>query len=84
MIAKEASGCVYYVSRWALPACARASPPTSAQWVKLVKETQDIPCAVGFGISTPEQAARWPPSRTARDRQLGNRQNLCKVRKRLR
>ena len=26
--------------------------------VKLVKETQDIPCAVGFGISTPEQAAK--------------------------
>ena len=25
--------------------------------VKLVKEEKDIPCAVGFGISTPEQAA---------------------------
>lgn len=24
--------------------------------VKLVKATRDIPCAVGFGISTPEQA----------------------------
>ncbi len=24
---------------------------------KLVKKTKDIPCAVGFGISTPEQAA---------------------------
>ena len=26
--------------------------------VNLVKEESDIPCAVGFGISTPEQAAR--------------------------
>ena len=26
--------------------------------VKLVKEVKDIPCAVGFGISTPDQAAR--------------------------
>ena len=24
----------------------------------MVKETKKIPCAVGFGISTPEQAAR--------------------------
>jgi tryptophan synthase alpha chain len=26
--------------------------------VQLVKEEQDIPCAVGFGISTPEQAKK--------------------------
>ena len=26
--------------------------------MKLVKEVKDIPCAVGFGISTPDQAAR--------------------------
>ena len=26
--------------------------------VKLVKEAKDIPCAVGFGISTPEQAKK--------------------------
>lgn len=27
-----------------------------ASMVALVKQQQDIPCAVGFGISTPEQA----------------------------
>ena len=27
------------------------------EMVRLVKEAKDIPCAVGFGISTPEQAA---------------------------
>ena len=26
--------------------------------VKLVKSVKNIPCAVGFGISTPEQAAK--------------------------
>ena len=26
--------------------------------VKLVKQAKDIPCAVGFGISTPEQAKK--------------------------
>jgi len=26
--------------------------------IKIVKEVRDIPCAVGFGISTPEQAAQ--------------------------
>ena len=26
--------------------------------IKLVKEETDLPCAVGFGISTPEQAAK--------------------------
>jgi len=28
------------------------------EMVRLVKEVKDIPCAIGFGISTPEQAAR--------------------------
>ena len=26
--------------------------------VSLIKQAKDIPCAVGFGISTPEQAAK--------------------------
>jgi len=26
------------------------------EMIKIVKEVRDIPCAVGFGISTPEQA----------------------------
>ncbi len=32
MIAKEASASCTACPRWALPACARASPPTSARW----------------------------------------------------
>jgi tryptophan synthase alpha chain len=30
--------------------------------VRKVKEQQDIPCAIGFGISTPEQAAKMAES----------------------
>ena len=26
--------------------------------IKIVREKTDIPCAIGFGISTPEQAAK--------------------------
>ena len=29
-----------------------------AAMVRLVKQEKDIPCAVGFGISTPEQAGK--------------------------
>ena len=29
-----------------------------ASIVKIVRENTDVPCAVGFGISTPEQAAK--------------------------
>ena len=58
MIAKEASGFVYCVSSLgALLACARTSPPTSAHG-KAGQGDGEHPCAVGFGISTPEQAAK--------------------------
>ena len=28
------------------------------QWERHVKQGRDVPCAIGFGISTPEQAGR--------------------------
>jgi tryptophan synthase alpha chain len=28
------------------------------EMVRLVKQTKDIPCAIGFGVSNPEQAKR--------------------------
>jgi tryptophan synthase alpha chain len=30
--------------------------------VRLVKQAKDIPCAIGFGISTPEQAKKMAAS----------------------
>ncbi len=49
---------MYCVSSWALPASASSITTDIGAMVKLVRETQDIPCAIGFGISTPEQAEK--------------------------
>ena len=58
MIAKEASGFVYCVSSLGVTGTRSAITTDIGAMVKLVKEENDIPCAVGFGISTPEQAAK--------------------------
>lgn len=58
MIAKEASGFVYCVSSLGVTGVRKEIQTDIGSMVRLVKETKDIPCAVGFGISTPEQAAR--------------------------
>ena len=58
MIAKEASGFVYCVSSLGVTGVRSSITTDIGAMVKLVKEAQDIPCAVGFGISTPEQAAK--------------------------
>lgn len=56
MIAKEASGFVYCVSSLGVTGTRSEITTDIGSMVKLVKEAKDIPCAVGFGISTPEQA----------------------------
>ena len=58
MDAKEASGFVYCVSSLGVTGVRSNITTDIGAMVKLVKETQDIPCAVGFGISTPEQATK--------------------------
>jgi len=58
MIAREARGFVYCVSSMGVTGVRQEIGSEVAEMVKLVKEVQDIPCAIGFGISTPEQAAR--------------------------
>ena len=58
MIAKEASGFVYCVSSLGVTGTRSSITTDIGAMVKLVKEENDIPCAVGFGISTPEQAAK--------------------------
>lgn len=58
MIAAEAQGFVYCVSSLGVTGVRQEITTDVADMVKLVKEVRDIPCAVGFGISTPEQAAR--------------------------
>lgn len=56
MIAKEAKGYIYCVSSLGVTGVRSEITTDIAGMVKLVRETTDVPCAVGFGISTPEQA----------------------------
>lgn len=56
MIAKEASGFVYCVSSLGVTGMRSDITTDIGAMVKLIKTANDIPCAVGFGISTPEQA----------------------------
>lgn len=56
MIAKEAEGFLYIVSSLGVTGVRNEIKTDIASMVKLVKENTTIPCAVGFGISTPKQA----------------------------
>lgn len=56
MIAKEAHGFVYCVSSLGVTGIRSKITTDIGAMVQLVKEEKEIPCAVGFGISTPEQA----------------------------
>lgn len=57
-IAREAEGFVYCVSSLGVTGMRTQITTDIGAMVKLVKEVRDIPCAVGFGISNPEQAKR--------------------------
>ncbi len=56
-VTKRASGFVYYVSREGVTGEQAKVADTTAQGVAAIRATTDLPIAVGFGISTPEQAA---------------------------
>lgn len=55
-IAEQANGFLYCVSSLGVTGTRTAITTDIGAMVKLVKEVKNIPCAVGFGISTPEQA----------------------------
>ncbi len=56
MIAKEAQGFVYCVSSLGVTGVRTEIKTDISEMVDLVKNTTNVPCAVGFGIATPEQA----------------------------
>ncbi len=58
MIAKEAKGFIYIVSSLGVTGVRSEITTDIGSLVSLIREVSDIPCAVGFGISTPEQAAK--------------------------
>lgn len=57
-IAADASGFVYCVSSLGVTGVRSQITTDIGAMVRLVKQAKDIPCAVGFGISTPEQAQK--------------------------
>ena len=58
MIAKEAKGFIYIVSSLGVTGTRSEIKTDLESIVKIVRENTDVPCAIGFGISTPEQAAK--------------------------
>lgn len=58
MIAGEAEGFVYLVSSLGVTGVRSEIKTDLTSIVEAIRRNTDIPCAIGFGISTPEQAAR--------------------------
>lgn len=57
MIAKSAEGFIYCVSSLGVTGVRSKITTDIGAMTSLVREATDVPCAIGFGISTPEQAA---------------------------
>lgn len=57
MIAKEADGFIYLVSSLGVTGMRNEITTDLDDIVKVIRENTNIPCAIGFGISKPEQAA---------------------------
>lgn len=57
-IAGEAEGFVYLVSSLGVTGMRSEIKTDLASIVEAIRRNTEIPCAIGFGISTPEQAAR--------------------------
>lgn len=58
MIAKQADGFIYIVSSLGVTGIRSEIKTDLASIVKVARENTEVPCAIGFGISTPEQAAK--------------------------
>ena len=58
MIAREAEGFLYFVSSLGVTGVRSEISTDLDSIVRIVRENTDVPCAVGFGISTPEQAKK--------------------------
>ena len=58
MIAKEAEGFIYLVSSLGVTGTRNEINTDLGSIVKIIRENTNVPCAIGFGISTPEQAKK--------------------------
>ena len=58
MIAKEAEGFIYLVSSLGVTGTRSEITTDLASIVEVIRQNTDVPCAIGFGISKPEQAKK--------------------------
>ena len=58
MIAREAEGFLYVVSSLGVTGTRSEITTDLGAIIKVVRENASVPCAIGFGISTPEQAQK--------------------------
>lgn len=58
MIAKEAEGFIYLVSSLGVTGVRSAITTDLEPIIRVIRENTDVPCAIGFGISSPEQAKK--------------------------
>ena len=58
MIAREAQGFLYLVSSLGVTGARQEITTDLASIVSVVRQNTTVPCAIGFGISTPEQARK--------------------------
>ena len=58
MIAEEAEGFLYVVSSLGVTGTRSEITTDLSGIIRLVRESASVPCAIGFGISTPEQAKK--------------------------
>ncbi len=58
MIAKEAEGFIYVVSSLGVTGTRSEITTDLDSIIKVIRENSKVPCAIGFGISTPEQAKK--------------------------
>ena len=58
MIAKESEGFIYLVSSLGVTGTRTEINTDLDSIVKIIRENTSVPCAIGFGISTPEQAKK--------------------------
>jgi tryptophan synthase alpha chain len=56
-IAQRAQGFVYYIAQMGVTGARTSLPANLEQQIAALRSVTDVPIAVGFGISTPEQAA---------------------------
>jgi|TARA_B100001250_G_C19801506_1_gene791297 tryptophan synthase alpha chain len=58
LIVKRGKGFIYYVSREGVTGMQRTVSNTVGEMTAIIRQNTDVPIAVGFGISNPEQAAQ--------------------------